>query len=242
MFQKISVIVCLVFIFSTPTFGRNTRSNSGAIDSDILTQIYNEARRNHNPIGYKTAKLKLLGHMAIHQEQNKYYVKDVYCEANYASPGIGHVPNNSLINVEHTWPQSKFGGTDRGQQKSDLHHLYPTDSQLNSIRGNHPFGEVVQDTLNTKCPISHIGYDETGTTVFEPPQNHKGNVARALFYFSIRYQMPISENEEQTIRQWHQDDPVDADEQLRNDQVESHQGNRNPFIDSPDYVELISNF
>ena len=43
------------------------------------------------------------------------------------------------MNTEHTWPQSK-GAT--GAAKSDLHHLFPTDSKANSIRGNHPFGIV----------------------------------------------------------------------------------------------------
>lgn len=229
--------VVVILTLSTQAFSQRSSN-----DLDIKDQIYNEVRRNHHPIGYSAARVKLLGHMAIEQENNKYYVTDVYCEAEYASPGLGKVPSNSIINVEHTWPQSKFGGSDKGAQKSDLHHLYPTDSQLNSIRGNNPFGEVVQDTQNTKCPQSHIGYDDSGKRVFEPPQNHKGNVARALFYFSIRYNMPISESEEKVLKQWHTMDPVDAEELVRNDQVESYQGNRNPFIDSPDLVNLINNF
>ena len=121
--------------------------------------------------------------MSVHQENNQYFVTDVYCESDYRSPGLGKIPNNSVINVEHTWPQSKFGGASKSIKKSDLHHLYPTDSQLNSIRGSFPFGEVVKDTQNTKCPISRIGVDFDGHRVFEPPHDHKGNVARALFYF-----------------------------------------------------------
>ncbi len=228
--------VVAVLVFSTQAFSRSTNGQ------DIKEQVYNEARRNHNPLGYKTAKVKLLGHMAIQQDQNRYFVTDVYCEVDYASPGIGKTPNNSIINVEHTWPQSKFGGSERSTQKSDLHHLYPSDSQLNSIRGNNPFGEVTQETQTTKCPLSHIGNDDSGSRVFEPPQNHKGNVARALFYFSVRYHMPIAESEEKVLKEWHSLDPVDDEEALRNDQVESYQGNRNPFIDSPDLVDLISNF
>lgn len=38
---------------------------------------------------------------------------------------------------------------------------------------------------------------------------------------------------------WHKSDPVDFMEQKRNDQVAIYQGNRNPFIDNPDYVNAI---
>ncbi|MCG8406401.1 MAG: endonuclease [Phycisphaerales bacterium] len=38
---------------------------------------------------------------------------------------------------------------------------------------------------------------------------------------------------------WHLDDPVDDVERDRNDVVYTHQGNRNPFIDHPEWVECI---
>jgi len=41
------------------------------------------------------------------------------------------------------------------------------------------------------------------------------------------------------LLQWNQDDPVDAKEMARNDAVFSIQGNRNPFIDHPDWVDCI---
>jgi endonuclease I/PKD repeat protein len=39
--------------------------------------------------------------------------------------------------------------------------------------------------------------------------------------------------------QWHKDDPVDDFERRHNDTVYSFQGNRNPFIDNPDYVACV---
>lgn len=238
MVTKSSLTFALIIFFLNPVFAQK----STIPDSDIKDQLFTELRSTHRPLGYREARIKLLGHMAIKQVQNSYFVKDVYCEADYSSPGIGRVPNNNVINVEHTWPQSKFGGSDRGFQKSDLHHLYPTDSQLNSIRGNQPFGDVVEETQNTKCPVCTVGINQSGRRVFEPPQDHKGNVARALFYFSVRYRMPIADDEESALKRWHQEDPVDSEELLRNEQVESYQGNRNPFIDEPELVQLISNF
>lgn len=238
MVMQSSFVFVTLLLLSNFSFGQK----ASIPESDIKDSLYSELRHNHSPLGYREARIKLLGHMAIQQQGNSYFITDVYCEEDYSSPGIGRVPNANVINVEHTWPQSKFGGVDRGHQKSDLHHLYPTDSQLNSIRGSQPFGDVVQETKNTKCPISQVGTNESGRRVFEPPQNHKGNVARALFYFSVRYRLSISEDEESALKRWHMEDPVDNDELLRNEQVESYQGNRNPFIDEPELVQLISNF
>lgn len=41
------------------------------------------------------------------------------------------------------------------------------------------------------------------------------------------------------LLQWHADDPVDAIEEARNDAVFSFQGNRNPFIDHPEWVDCL---
>ena len=48
---------------------------------------------------------------------------------------------------------------------------------------------------------------------------------------------PRSEN---TLRGWHAADPVDSSEMDRNDVIYSDwQGNRNPFIDHPEWVQQI---
>jgi hypothetical protein len=44
-----------------------------------------------------------------------------------------------------------------------------------------------------------------------------------------------------TLIEWHSQDPVDAFEQNRNEVIYSYQGNRNPFIDHPEYVNAIFN-
>jgi endonuclease I len=46
----------------------------------------------------------------------------------------------------------------------------------------------------------------------------------------------------QTLVDWHQNHPVDEAERLRNDLIfQNYQGNRNPFIDHPEWVMLIFN-
>ena len=155
--------------------------------------------------------------------------------------GPGKIPNSNVLNCEHTWPQSKFSGRfSKGLQKSDLHHLYPTDSRANSVRGNYEFDNVNGTPVNYEnCTASQT---EGHGGAFEPPNDHKGNVARALFYFSVRYDMSINANQERVLREWDKLDPIDAEEINRNEIIFNVQNNRNPFIDFPHLVSLISNF
>lgn len=234
------LLLVLSAFFNSPVFAKIDLSSTdqGALKHEAA-QI---ASSHHNGLGYGTARIDLLGGLALHKNGNKYFITDVYCEAEYSAPGPGKIPNNSILNVEHTWPQSKFGGSGKGLQKSDLHHLFPSDSELNSVRGNNDFGIVVTPEDTLKCAQSKIGRNAQGHRVFEPPQAHKGNVARALFYFSVRYNMRIDATQEEVLKEWNQLDPVDANEMQRNDEIEKLQGNRNPFIDQPEIAGFISDF
>jgi endonuclease I len=175
-------------------------------------------------------------------------VKDVYCEHIItAKDGAGKnkIPNGSLMNCEHTWPQSKFTNKyPAAMQKNDLHHLFPSDTKANTSRGNYPEGYVTNDTLNIpNCKASKRGIlSETNALGFEPPDNHKGNVARAFFYFSIRYDLAIPNELENTYRTWHAIDPVDNEEAKANLRIKEIQGNSNPFIEHPELVEQVKSF
>ena len=127
----------------------------------------------------------------------------------------------------------------RSAQKSDLHHLFPVKSLANSTRGNSPFAEVSGEGL-PDCKSSIRGIDiYSQNSAFEPPQSHKGNVARALFYFAVRYKLNIPQHEEIHLRRWHTEDPVDSLESLRHEKIALIQGNRNPFIDDPYLIDRI---
>lgn len=220
------------------------RSNNGhdtlGCDSKKGGECY-----SHQVLGYKGARKVLFGKLHLEKDDEGYFIKDVYCNKEIRSRntrmGPGTIPNENVINCEHTWPQSKFTGRfPKEMQKSDLHHLYPTDSHANSVRGNYPFEDL--DKYGTSVDEDDCTSSKSSGNSFEPPTEHKGNVARALFYFSIRYQIQIAPTQEATLRRWHQEDPVDAEEMERNEGVYTVQKNRNPFVDMPQLVDQISNF
>ena len=207
----------------------------------------------HTALGYDGARIAMFGSLYLEQTNGIYDVEDVYCERDYSDRGFksegnigpGMLPKNGMIlNTEHTWPQSRFTGRfSIDLQKSDLHHLFPTDSQMNSLRSSYHFGYVTQEAKPANCPIGKLGKDAGGReTVFEAPIHHRGNVARALFYFSVRYHMHIPANELAALREWNVQDPVDVAEQLRNGEIQKLQGNRNPFIDFPELANQIQTF
>lgn len=205
----------------------------------------------HTSVGYNRARTFLLGRFYLVRRNGEYAVREVYCEREYdqddfrgRKPGPDQIPDDKIVNTEHTWPQSRFSGRYPDDlQKADLHHLFPTDSQMNSIRSSHPFGEVDRDEMSLKCPGPRFGTSNDGRgLMFEPPESHQGNVARALFYFALRYDMRIDPVQEAFLRKWHREDPVDEEEFLRNDEIFKLQGSRNPFIDHPEVADWIRDF
>lgn len=156
----------------------------------------------------------------------------VECVYTGRSEHVTQMPSDKDMNIEHSWPQS-LGAT--GVAKADLHHLFPTDSKANSTRGSLPFGIV-----------SNPNWEEGGSKCdgdkFQVRQSYCGNIARAQFYFSVRYGKQIPNEVEKVLKEWHKADPVDARELQRNNKVDEIQHNRNPFIDHPEFVDRISDF
>ena len=227
---------------------RNQLENHLLKNDDLKGDLYRLLSTTHKKAtGYNAAKKFLFGQISLKHDDRGYYVHDVYCQKDFTNGvGPGNVPDQNVLNCEHTWPQSKFSKSFPNEmQKSDLHHLYPTDSKANSTRGNFDFAEVSENvSLGADCQSSKSGPStiDGGKNYFEPPTSHKGNVARALFYFSVRYKIAINQSEEEFLKRWNDLDPVDAEELSRNDQIEKIQGDRNPFIDFPNLAHDIDNF
>ena len=152
------------------------------------------------------------------------------------------------INCEHTWPQSLGAGSE--PMKSDMHHLFPTKSNVNSSRGNDPFEDIPND--DTDKWYRNDYYIETIPTEFideyaekfnppnqederfEPREEQKGNTARAMFYFYTIYVDQTTENywnlQDQALIDWHFYDLPDETEIDRTNMIASYQGNVNPYV------------
>lgn len=157
------------------------------------------------------------------------------------------------FNREHTFPQSWFGSA--VPMSTDLFHIYPTDAWVNQSRGNWPYGEVNAPSW-TSANGSKLGpcaWPGCSGTVFEPIDAYKGDLARSYFYLLTRYMdaatgwtAPVVQNGdlfgwgEELLLAWHVADPVSQKEIDRNNAIFSQlQGNRNPFIDRPEWAHAI---
>lgn len=208
--------------------------------------------RRHQALGYTMARQKLFGTLFLFAQENQYALPDFYCGQTLTAadfptgkgPGPDRIPDPTIINAEHAWPQSRFSRQfPNDLQKSDLHILFPVSSRTNSLRSNFPFGDVVT-LLSQTCPASRLGYlaDGRPQKYFLPPADQRGNLARALFYFAVRYQLNLDSTQETTLRHWHHLDPVDSSERARHEQIHIWQSDRNPFVDHPEWVELVPDF
>lgn len=213
---------------------------------DVISEACSGQCFKHTSVGYDGARRIMFGETFIERDSEGNFVKDVYCGKKFYFNDVGQISSmHSQVNIEHTWPQSRFSSKfDKNVQKSDMHHLYPTDSAANNRRANHEFGDVgsMPDELNVEnCAPSRMGHF-SGDMIFTPPVGHRGNVARSLFYFSVRYDIEINKNEEKILRQWNQMDPVDALEKSHHEIVAKYQKVRNPFVDYPELVEKVADF
>ncbi len=162
---------------------------------------------------------------------------------------------------EHVWPRS-YGIESSGPDNSDLVNLRPIRTSVNSSRGNRLFDEVdPNDSVEPgiappNCPDCLYDYAFGQGGLWEPRGVEKGDLARSMFYMVVRYDgqesgttdlelgnHPDSESSLfgflDTLVAWHEQDPVDEEERRRNHLVYGYQGNRNPFIDHPEFVSSI---
>ncbi|MDX5442398.1 MAG: endonuclease, partial [Hymenobacteraceae bacterium] len=147
--------------------------------------------------------------------------------------------NTHSINCEHTFPQGHFNSAE--PMKSDIHHLFPTDESANGSRNNYPFGMATlpyrNDQINNP---SHLG----ANNVYEPRDAQKGATARAMLYFVTRYQdyQNFFASQQPVLKTWNTTFAPTAAERKRNDDIQTVQFNRNPFVDYPQFADRITNF
>ncbi len=150
-------------------------------------------------------------------------------------------------NCEHVVPQSWFNK--REPMRGDLHHLFACEIKCNSFRANTPFFDFADFDPSMLPPgVSEVIKGDCGkseTSKFEPARG-KGAVARATLYFLLRYPGEINRTVKEykpdridTLVAWHKAEPPSDYERHRNAAIFAKQGNRNPFVDFPDWVDHV---
>ena len=194
------------------------------------------------------------------------YWPDTDCSANGGQIFIySDAASNSSVSREHVWPKSRASFYQKNGG-SDLHHLRPEDTTINSTRSNYTMGDVI-GVLGSYSSKAYNGktvlWYSSSADLVEVADNVKGDVARILLYVYVRWGQPnLCENvagadlpamdsddsandglkvieDLDTLLEWCAEDPVDTWEMSRNDCIENIQGNRNVFIDYPEYAWLI---
>lgn len=216
----------------------------------------------HNDKGYDALKS---GYYSTDKKPNG-RVWDIYSDVPGGTPPYEFSFGNTCgtyqsegdcYNREHTFPQSWFNKS--SPMRNDIIHVLPTDGKVNGMRSNYPYGEV-SNPSKTSLNGSKLGPNTTpgySSTVFEPLDEYKGDLARIYFYMAARYNDKIAgwKNNGTADRvlagnnfpvydqwhidlllKWHKQDPVSEKETDRNDACHDYQGNRNPFVDHPEWV------
>ena len=245
-----SILLLLFLVIYIPLSGQFDHEavypeETGEILLELLTQEY----KAETVLTFGEAKDILYGNIFVENDS----VSCVYTgHTLYLKPGedpssyLYGSGSQNAINAEHNWPKSK--GADEGNALSDLHNLFPSRLQVNSDRANLPFGEINDqqtdfwyylDGKSSSIPSQNIElYSEGSNSLFEPREDHKGNVARSMFYFFTMYKDKVIaedpdffETMRPTLCEWHNMDPVDSLEWLRNNRIAAYQsGKKNPFI------------
>lgn len=172
------------------------------------------------------------------------------------------VPFNGTFgstNREHVWPKNgkdgkAFNGDATKNVGSDAHHLRPAEKNLNSDRGSKQFGEVPTIASNIVPQAGSTSYDNLcylQGNYFYPGKGYRGATARILMYvetrwgdnYNLNFVLGAGENKTigdiETLMKWHYQEPPTAEEMRRNEAVFKIQGNRNPFIDHPEFATKI---
>lgn len=169
------------------------------------------------------------------------------------------VPTSEMSwDKEHIWAKSNGFSSKGNPAYSDLHHLRAADMRNNNTRSSLPFAKL--DTVKKEVKdFSGNTSGKTGTasgvSAYEPFDSYKGDVARALLYMATCYisgspslSLTTGTNSSgskwgflHTLLKWNLEDLPDEFEIRRNSLVQYYQGNRNPYIDHPEFACKVYN-
>lgn len=212
------------------------RFTQGLTDEPLKNALKNFCSTNTNN-NYTSSRLAMFSTIDDYDMNDT--IECVYTGRKVYTTGIPSVNPPQSMNTEHTFPQGFFNQSE--PMRSDIHHLFPSDEEANSRRANLDFGYVLSN-ITWQNGGSKLGNDSEGQLVFEVRNLHKGNVARCLFYFLMRYQNYgtfMDAKQERVLREWSLIDTVNTRERIRNNGIHNFQNNRSPFVDHPELIDRL---
>ena len=246
------ILIRIILLLMIVSINAQTYIAPGIFGDSLLSIVRSEYTTS-TTLGYNTARDTLYAVI----DNNNQSVSGVY--SNFSVDLIsGTDPSTTMysggINCEHVWPQSM--GASSEPMKSDLHHLFPCKDNINSSRSNNPYGEIPDDltdywfyldnTLENIPPFNDIDqYSESFTSSsndkFEPREDRKGDIARAIFYFYTIYSTVANQDffniQKEILFDWHYEDPSNIDEISRTWAIATYQNDTpNPFIIDPTLI------
>lgn len=188
-------------------------------------------------------RLIIHDHKVIRQRLEKFqqYLQEVNKNEHEAFKELKQFEWKYKLNTEHIVPQSWYSSLE--PMKGDLHHLFVCHPTCNRTRSNFPYADFnfyepksVIESLKNNCGVLFENKFE--------PEHGKGEAARAMLYFLVRYPRVIKKKFLLTLDiplliRWHNEYKVTLHEKHRNQSIYRIQGNRNPFIDFPDLANHI---
>lgn len=262
-----SLLLSLITISALAQIPANYYSTATGTGAALKTQLNTIITNGHQDHGYGGLWTAYQTTDRDYYYENDGTILDIYSERPTAADpynftyqtgqcGSNNGGEGFCYNREHIVPQSLF--SEASPMKNDIHFIRATDAKVNGMRSNYPFGKVGTATF-TSLNGSKLGNSVSASyagTVFEPIDEFKGDVARMIFYFVTRYETELSGFssgnmlgataypglqtwELNQLLAWHNLDPVSPAEIGRNNASYTYQGNRNPYIDNPNYVDLV---
>ncbi|MFZ5940427.1 MAG: endonuclease [Bacteroidota bacterium] len=214
---------------------------------DDLKAALHEIIKGHVDFSYSDAKY--LMNYADADVSNENNVILIYTRRSQSNTTWGSGSND--INREHVWSKSHGNFEGIRPMDGDVNNLHPADASVNITKSNLDFDEC--SATGTLIAEANAYYT---STQFEPQDAAKGEVARTIFYMAVRYEGTDGEidlemadrlgtadaneyGKMSTLLQWNRDFPPSDRERRRNERIWDTQKNRNPFIDHPEYADLI---
>jgi endonuclease I len=237
----------LTILMTSAMFAQQTGYYNGTDgkNGEELKTTLNNIIKSHTPYSYFFSKE--IFKLSDADPENPANVIQVY--TGFSHPNGDYGNGGLQLNREHVWAKSHGNFTDMPPMYGDVHNLKPSASSVNQDKSNLDFdnGGAPHDVA-TDCYYTD--------TTWEARDEVKGDIARIIFYMATRYEgndgeldlevvdhnhsYPLPQHGKlSTLMEWNLQDPPDAFERNRNNVIFQFQKNRNPFIDNPNFAELI---